>query len=83
MGRIDGAELKTPNGHTDPVLSVALSNDGTRIDSGSWDMSVRVWDIMYNGQHWVSSLTLDNWVVSLPGYRRLLWIPLEIKQVLR
>jgi WD40 repeat protein len=39
-----GAELKTLNGHTDAVWSVAFSSDGTRIVSGSFDNSVRVWD---------------------------------------
>ena len=28
------------------VLSVALSDDGTRIVSGSSDMTVRVWDLL-------------------------------------
>ena len=32
------------NGHTDVVGSVTFSGDGTRILSGSYDMSMRVWD---------------------------------------
>jgi WD40 repeat protein len=32
------------SGHTDPVSSIALSPDGTRIASGSYDNTVRVWD---------------------------------------
>ena len=48
--------LMTLKGHNAWVESVAFSSDGTRIVSGSWDKSVRVWDastgallIMLNG----------------------------------
>ena len=75
-----GGELKTLNGHTDSVRSVAFSRDGTRIVSGSEDRSVRVWDMLYHDQHWVS--TPDNWIISFPDSQRLMWIPSEIKQVL-
>ncbi|KAG6834378.1 hypothetical protein H0H93_010039, partial [Arthromyces matolae] len=37
-------ELKVLDGHTQGVTSVAFSSDGSRIVSGSWDKSVRVWD---------------------------------------
>jgi WD40 repeat protein len=39
-----GKELIVLNGHTDDVISVAFSSDGTRIVSGSYDKSVRVRD---------------------------------------
>lgn len=32
------------HGHSKPVISVAVSNDGGRIVSGSMDKTVRVWD---------------------------------------
>ena len=38
-----GAELQQLNGHTDYVISVAFSHDGTSIVSGSSDKSVWVW----------------------------------------
>src|SRR2546421_12713425 len=36
--------LQTLEGHSDSVWSVAFSNDGQKIVSGSGDRTVRVWD---------------------------------------
>ena len=43
---LSGVELKVLNGHTGWVQSVAFSNDGNHIVSGSGDKSVRVWDAL-------------------------------------
>ncbi|HYT92421.1 MAG TPA: WD40 repeat domain-containing protein, partial [Gemmataceae bacterium] len=40
-----GQEVRRFDGHTDAVLSVALSADGRRALSGSLDKTVRLWDV--------------------------------------
>jgi len=32
-------------GHTDWVLSVAISNDGKKVVSGSDDLSIKIWNL--------------------------------------
>ena len=45
-----GQELRQLKGHTNWVRSVAFSSDGSRAVTGSWDATVRVWDIL-SGSH--------------------------------
>ncbi len=39
-----GAAVRTIKGHVDAVYAVDYSPDGTRIVSGGYDSTVRVWD---------------------------------------
>jgi len=54
----------TLNGHTDLVDAVAISQDGSRVASGSRDCTARIWD-MKTGRllHTLSGHT--NWVTSI------------------
>ena len=39
------SELRTLTGHTSGVIGVSFSPDGMTLASGSWDGTVRLWDV--------------------------------------
>jgi WD40 repeat protein len=41
---VDGRQVHTLEGHSERVVSVAFSRDGTRVVSGSRDPLVKIWD---------------------------------------
>src|SRR5262249_42496634 len=40
-----GAAVRTLSGHTDCVFSLAISPDGERIASGTWNGEVKIWNV--------------------------------------
>ena len=48
--------------------------------SGSDVTSIWIWNKMYHGVLWTS--TMDGWIVSLSGQDRLMWIPQGIREVI-
>lgn len=53
----EGAELFRFKGHTAPIWSVAVSSDGKRIASASFDRTLRVWDL--NSRQEIATFTSD------------------------
>lgn len=61
------------SGHSDSVVSVAFSPDGSRLASGSGDTSVRFWDINTETPH-LTCRAHKHWVLAIawaPNGRRL------------
>jgi WD40 repeat protein len=62
-----GKLIRTINGHSDAVLSVAISPDSQTIASGSADKTIRLWNLIGGQQHhilaghsgWVNSVAFS------------------------
>jgi CubicO group peptidase (beta-lactamase class C family) len=59
----DGELLDTLGGHTNLIYSVSFSHDGTKLVSGSWDWTIKLWG---NHSPITPSPSLDYWPTSNP-----------------
>ena len=55
------------NAHSNYIMSVAFSPDGTKIVSGSWDMTIKVWVIINwsRRDHMLFNVTTQRFVLLL------------------
>ena len=61
---MSGQEKATLQGHTSAVTSVSYSPDGQTLVSGSWDGTIRLWDVV-SGQEKATLQGHTNWVWSV------------------
>jgi WD40 repeat protein len=45
MKEIDFGEMTPLRGHTNGIVSAVFSSDGKKILSGSWDCTIRIWNV--------------------------------------
>ena len=64
---ITGSQTAVFSGHTDQVKSLVFSSDGTSLVSGSFDMTIKLWDVQTGGvvrtfsghSNWVWSVSIS------------------------
>lgn len=61
---IPKAELLIPRGHSDNISCIAISPDNKYLASGSWDKSVKLWDLS-SGKEIISYTQFNSWVRSV------------------
>ena len=61
-----GAETARLEGHSSPVAALCLLKDG-RLASGSWDMTIRLWDVAARIE--TARLDLDAFAVVIAAPR--------------
>ena len=49
LNAVTGSKIAVLSGHTDTVLSLAFSSDGTSLVSGSSDKTIKLWDMQTGG----------------------------------
>src|SRR5262249_57417212 len=78
-----GKEIRTFQGHTDMVQSVAFSKDGKLLVTGSHDKTVRVWDVdtgkevsslRYRGVVWSVSFSSDGKRIATGCWSKTGWV---------
>lgn len=60
---------KAPQGHTDEVLTLAISHDGKILASGSKDRSIGAWNVEGDAGHWLRALSGHRDAVSSVAFR--------------
>ena len=60
----DPALRRVLTGHTEPVAAVAVAPDSSWLASGSWDRTVRIWDVA-SGQERATLARHTSWVTAL------------------
>ena len=63
LNMIAGNQVAVLSGHTDWIKSLTFSLDGTLLVSGSWDKTVKLWDIQTGGV--IKTYDHTSWVLSV------------------
>jgi WD40 repeat protein len=59
-----GRQVRALTGHTDEIESVAFSPDGRLLASGSWDLTVKLWEVT-GGNELITLTGHSGWVKSV------------------
>ena len=65
----DGKQIRALGGHQNSVYSIAYSPDGKTLASGSWDNTVRLWDVATGRCLAILASLPEGWVAFTPEGR--------------